>query len=170
MRPQANQLDLASRNSVEGFLQRTIRNLDWMVVQQKTSRGEVHLGTQLTLSMLGLFVFPDADKQLKNRLEAFSLKSLLSAGWPGWDISLDKPPQTKRETTNLGTLLWHVRNAISHRRVTFSSECLVLDEIGFQFEDAPNKSDQINWRARICGSDLLEFCRKLANLIIDHYG
>jgi hypothetical protein len=58
----------------------------------------------------------------------------------------------------------------SHRRVTFSSESLVLDEIGFQFEDAPIKSDQINWRAHICGSDLLEFCRKLANLIIDYYG
>jgi hypothetical protein len=164
-----HQFDLASRSSVEGFLQRTIRNLEWMLVQQKAERANVHLGTQLTLSMLGLFVFPDADEDLKNHLETFSLRELTAKGWPDWDISLDKPTRPKGKTTSLGTLLWHVRNALSHRRLTFSSESLELSEIQFQFQDAPNKSGQINWEAHICGPDLLEFCRRLAELIIDHY-
>src|SRR5260370_4074845 len=138
MTPRGNEVNLGSRNSVKGCLQRTIRNLEWMVSQQKESREEIHLGAQLTLSMLGMFLFPEADPDLCEHLQTFTLERLTNGpeAWPDWEVSLDRPGKGP-QTTNLGTLVWRVRNAVSHRRVTFSSESLLLDEIRFQFQDAP---------------------------------
>ncbi|MGH9879275.1 MAG: HEPN family nuclease [Nitrososphaerales archaeon] len=122
------------------------------MIKNRNERNDVHEVTQLVLSLLGLIVFPWEALALKS-LESLCLSELEEDGWPRWNILLDE----KGDTNTLGKLSWHLRNAISHRRLRFFSEDQEMDKVEIEFEDAPQKAP-INWRATINAKDLKSFC------------
>ena len=141
-----------NRGTTEVFARRVRKNVDFII--EKRAEGEdVHEVTQLVISLLGLIVFPWEDEALK-RLESLSLSKLEEEGWPRWSILLDE----KGDTTTLSKLIWHLRNAASHRRLKFSSDHREMDKVEIEFEDAPTAKSPINWRAKINAADLKEFC------------
>jgi hypothetical protein len=152
-----------TRNTTEGFARRVRKNLDFII--KKRAEGEdVHEVTQLVTSLLGLIVFPWEDGALKH-LESLCLSELEEEGWPRWNILLDE----KGDTNTLGKLIWHLRNAASHRRLRFSSDRREMDKVEIEFEDAPRANAPPNWRAKINAADLKEFCdrftRRLEELV-----
>jgi HEPN family protein len=155
--------DSFSRNTTEGFARRVRTNLNF-VVAARHSGSDVHEVTQLTTSLLGLIVFPWEARALKE-LEAQSLEQLAVEGWPRWNILLDRDG----ETTTLGKLTWHLRNAAAHRRLRFSSDAREMDAVEIEFEDArPNRP--VDWRAKIRASDLKLFCDRFSQALEDLVG
>jgi ADP-ribosylglycohydrolase len=149
------------RNDAYVFAQRTLANLDH-VLGTARENPELHPVTQLANSLLGLVVFPYQREVVKVLAER-ELSSL--DGWPKWDVQLDDSEPSKR-TTTLGRLLWHLRNAAAHGRLTFSSDSTELGSVRLVIEDKPNGSNvPVNWRAEISAADLESFCRRLAKLI-----
>lgn len=141
-----------SRNETAGFAQRVRKNLEF-VIKERSEGKEVHEVTQLVTSLLGIIVFPWEDEAL-GHLESVLLKDLESEGWTGWKILLDE----KNDTKTLGKLIWHLRNAVSHRRIRFSSDDRDMHQVEIEFEDAPRQEAPINWRATINAADLKVFC------------
>jgi hypothetical protein len=147
-----------SRNTTEGFARRVRKNLDFIIGARHTG-ADVHEVTQLTTSLLGLIVFPWEAGALQH-LESQPLEQLEKDGWPRWTITLDR----NGETTTLGTLTKHLRNAAAHRRIRFSSDARELDTVEIQFEDAtPHKG--VDWRASIRASYLKAFCDRLSRAL-----
>jgi hypothetical protein len=153
-----------TRNTTEEFARRVRKNLHF--ITRKRSEGEdVHEVTQLVTSLLGLIVFPWEDGAL-SELESLSLSNLEQQGWPHWDIILDE----KGDTNTLGKLIWHLRNAASHRRLTFSSDDPEMSKVEIQFEDAPQQNAPPNWRAKINSGDLKVFCDRFTARLEDLVG
>lgn len=141
-----------SRNTTEGFARRVRKNLDFIIDKRRESE-DVHEVTQLAISLLGLIVFPWEASALK-QLESLSLAELESEGWPRWEILLDETG----DTTTLGKLTRHLRNAASHRRLKFSCDDRDMSLVEVEFEDAANTKSAPNWRAQINAASLKEFC------------
>ena len=99
-------------------------------------------------------------------LESLCLSELEEAGWPRWNILLDE----KGDTNTLGKLNWHLRNAVSHRRLRFSSDHREMDKVEVGFEDAPKANAPPNWRAKINAADLNLFCDLLIKLMEEIVG
>jgi HEPN family protein len=153
-----------SRNLTKGFSQRVRKNLDF--IMDKHNEGEdVHVVSQLVMSLLGITVFPWEAGAL-HRLEHVRLNELEEKGWPQWNILLDE----KGDTETLGNLVRHLRNAASHRRLKFLSDDRELHNVEIEFEDAPNKHSAPNWRARINASDLKLFCDQFTEKLEDLVG
>lgn len=148
------------RNDALVFAKRTLANLDH-VLEAAREKGAVHPVTQLANSLLGLVIFP-YEKVLVERIQEKQLSTL--RGWPTWDIKLDER-DTSKKTRTLGMLLWHLRNAAAHGRLTFSSDSGDRRQVRLIVEDKPSSSTLVNWRAEISAADLETFCRKLAELI-----
>jgi hypothetical protein len=149
-----------TRNEAIEFARRTKINLEF--IEQAKNRGErVHEVTQLTLSLLGLIVFPK-EQLLLDGIDRIWLDDLTSQGWPKWKITLDSG---KEPTKTLGRLVWHLRNSISHRGLRFTSDDEYLETVAIQVEDKPHKAAQPNWRAEISGTDLRDFCMRFADLV-----
>jgi HEPN pEK499 p136 len=144
-----------------------------------------HPVTQLVCSMLGLVVFPhenceqnrgDEQQFAKSIEETFTespLNKLEQNGWPHWVFTLDEPPKKLKDksqyqkTATLKQLVKHLRNAVSHYRIGFSSDSSDLSQVNITFEDKPNdKNESINWRTEVCALDLLTFCNKLAEFVL----
>jgi hypothetical protein len=151
-----------TRNEAIEFARRTQVNLQF-IEQAKRAGEPVHEVTQLALSLLGLIVFPK-EKLLLDSIEKISLDDLRGKGWPVWHITLDSGKQ--REET-LGVLVWHLRNAISHGALMFTSDDQYLENVAIRAEDKPSKRAPPNWRAEISGTNLREFCVRFAKLIDD---
>lgn len=147
-----------TRNSTEEFSRRVRKNLDFIIVQRRLG-SDVHEVTQLTVSLLGLIVFPWEAYTLQ-RLEDQSLEDLQNDGWPKWDIVLDR----NGETTTLGKLTYHLRNAAAHRRITFSSDDSDMNNVTIEFKDALPKQP-VDWVVRIQASDLKSFCDCFSRLL-----
>jgi hypothetical protein len=154
-----------SRASTEGFAARVRKNLDF-IIRMKAQGEDVHEVTQLVTSLLGLIVFPWEAYALKG-LEAEPLSALQQKGWPPWNIQLDE----KGDTTTLGRLTWHLRNAASHRRVRFSSDEPDLANVVIVFEDMPNRPGaNVNWRAAIRADQLKSFCDQFTSELRERAG
>lgn len=153
-----------SRSTTEGFAARVRKNLDF-IIMKRSENEDVHEVTQLVTSLLGLIVFPWEDGALKH-LESLPLSDLEQQGWPHWRILLDE----KRDTSTLGKLTWHLRNAASHRRLRFSSDDPQLSKVQIEFEDAPRPHAPANWRATISGAELKEFCDRFTTKLEDLVG
>ncbi len=153
-----------SRSTTEGFAARVRKNLDF-IINKRSENDDVHEVTQLVTSLLGLIVFPWEGGALKH-LEGLSLGKLEQQGWPHWDILLDE----KGDTTTLGKLTWHLRNAASHRRLRFSSDDPDMSKVEIQFEDAPLPHAPPNWRAKINAAELKEFCDRFTTKLEDLVG
>ena len=155
--------DSFSRNDTESFARRVRKNLHF-IMKERSEGEDVHEVTQLVISLLGIIVFPWEDG-VRRKLEDLSLDELEQEGWPRWNITLDE----RGDTETLRTLIWHLRNAASHRRLTFSSDDREMDQVEIIFEDAPGGDARPNWRARINAAALRKFCdlftKRIDNLV-----
>ena len=155
------------RDDARDFARRTLKNLAY--IQQARQQGvKVHLVTQLANSLLGLIVFPCADRTVIEPVEIRPLDELARDGWPLWSIQQDD--DEKEETTTLGRLIYHLRNAIAHRRVAFSSDSPNLRDVTLHVHDAKSANAPVYWRASINAEDLLSFCERLAGFIDEALG
>jgi len=112
-----------TRNEALEFARRARQNLEFIeqAAAARPADGSVHVITQLTLSLLGMVVFPK-EKLLLDSIEAKTLAGLAKDGWPTWLITRDQPRKPEDTTDTLGKLLRHVRNAVAHGRITFTSD------------------------------------------------
>lgn len=156
---------LPSRNDVLGFAERTRRNLEYIEeVKAEDPTAPVHVVTQLTLSLLGLIVFPYhwLPKDTKNAILDKPIAEMETEGWLGWSIKLD----ARDDTITLDKLLGHLRNAVAHGRMRFTSDSPSLEKVVVKVEDKPlNEGAAINWRAEIHGPRLREFCVGFLNFL-----
>jgi len=157
-----------SRNEALEFARRARQNLKF--IEQAAAQypdADVYVVTQLTLSLLGAIVFPK-EKLLLDQIERTPLASLGTEGWPDWTITRDDP---SRPTRTLGELLRHVRNAVRHGRITFTSDSPRMDEVGILVEDKKNRRDpEPYWCAEIQAPKLRTFCERLLAYIDDTIG
>ena len=147
------------RNTIEGFGRRVRKNLAFMIAARE--RGEdVHIVTELTNALLGLIVFPYEHFRDIGFLDfkKHRLNDLVTTGWPVWEFPIGG-------SANLDNLVWHLRNALSHRRVRFSSDHRSLEEVEVTFWDRPQPAAPDNWSATINAAALLDFVLRLSNLI-----
>jgi len=150
---------LDSRNSVRGFSERVRKNLAFLNFARNLE-ADVHIVTELMTSLLGLIVFPVEEIKATgyNGFKTRALSTLEAEDWPHWKFVLG-------HSEDLHDLLFHLRNAISHRRVTFSSESRVLQEVHITFADRRPRQDQDYWAASINAEELKTFVLKLAELL-----
>lgn len=151
------------RNTTVGFARRVRKNLEF-IIRKRREGEDVHEVTQLTTSLLGLIVFPWESKAL-GTMEEWLLVDLKGQGWPSWTILKDR----NGETTTLGKLTYHLRNAASHCRLRFSSDGPDAEDVEIEFEDAlPDKP--VDWHAKIRASDLKEFCDRFSQSLEELVG
>jgi hypothetical protein len=151
----------ASRNDALIFAQRTRKNLE-AIEKAFAEDKEVHVVTQLAISLLGLLVFP-WERHFAKHVEQLSLNALVREGWPQWEISLGT-------SETLGNLVYHLRNATSHCHLYFSSDSRLMDEVDIEVEDYKPHAEAPYWRARICATELRRFCLKFISLLENTLG
>jgi hypothetical protein len=152
------ELPYATRNEAEEFAKRTRKNLLYIVLGKK-NKADVHVVTQLTICLLGLIVYP-WEKTFASEIQSLSLKTLEDEGWPHWNITLGE-----EHCRTLGQLANRLRNAIAHRRITFSSDSPDINEVEMEFEDQKPGAVAPHWRADIQAPQLLDFCIKFTEFI-----
>lgn len=147
-----------SRSTVEGFIQRTRTNLE-LIESTYENRADGHVVTQLVNSLLGIVVYPWEHQGL-GHLKSQGMSEIGLEGWPDQIMELGKA-----ETNTVGQFIKHMRNAVAHGRVTFSSDDRELTHVTLTFEDCKNKSAPPYWRARINAKHLRQFCDRLMDMI-----
>ena len=141
-------MSLSSRNTTSGFAARTFKNL--RQIENDRARGDdVHVVTQRVISLLGLVVFRQQEG-ITEDLGSASLGSLSASGWPTWNIVTGDAP-------TLNTLVRHVRNAVAHGHIRFSSESRDPTGVFIEFTDS---GAQAKWQPNISADDLLAFCER----------
>lgn len=149
-------MTFASRNQPIGFAERTKKNL--VALEAAASNGgDVHLVTQIVMSLLGLVAFP-WEKKVSAAVDGFSLDQLVVEGWPQWTFGLGS-------CDTLGDLARHLRNSVAHGRFLFSSESRVPAEVIVEFEDWKPKAKAAHWQARIQADQLRDFCLRFIALV-----
>jgi len=152
---------LCGRNTVWGIGQRTLKNFDF-ISSAHTMGADVHVVTALVTSLLGLIVFPFEEiKQAKyTDFKEYKLDDLEKAGWPKWNIELEST------CDNLDRLVFHLRNAVSHRRIIFNSDSRQLSHVQVKLSDRPKPHLPDNWRATINAAELRDFVRLFARFLM----
>jgi HEPN pEK499 p136 len=142
-----------------------LKNLEHIEKRRKAG-DDVHVVTQRVLSLLGLVAYP-WEKGLDESMRTEGIDALTQKGWPQWTVSLGKA-----QTKTLGELAGHLRNAVAHRRVYFSSDSREGRDVQIRFDDAKKENNVLTvyWRAQINADDLLSFCRKFARRMEDEAG
>jgi hypothetical protein len=152
---QVNEID---RNTIGGFSQRTWKNYAFLEAAQHSGT-DVHIVTQLVVSLLGLIVFPyEHRKQTQGQQFNISLAELTKQGWPQFDIHLG-------HSETLDSLVKHLRNACSHRRIRFSSDSRDLSDVQIHFWDRKKSHLPDDWGATIDGDGLRDFVYYFASLL-----
>lgn len=155
---------MSSRNDPLEFARRARTNLRFIEQAAANNPGaEVHVVTQLALSLLGMVVFPQ-EKLLLDRIQEVALTSLARGGWPTWKITLEDP---KRPTDTLGDLIRHMRNAVAHGRITFTSDSPKIEDVVFIVKDKKPGDLLPNWTAEIGAPSLRAFCERYLMYIED---
>ena len=154
-------MQYTSRNSALGFARRTRKNLEY-ITDAYTQGADVHVITQVALSLLGLIVFPK-EENLHKLFSHLSLEELVVQGWPKWNFFIGTP-------STLDDLVYHLRNAVAHGNMSFSSESQDIEEVLIEVEDYKNKGIKLYWRASIGINDLKLFCYKFVDLIEETIG
>ena len=154
-------LAVASRNDALEFANRTLKNLRH--VETASENGEdVHVVTQLANSLLGLVVFP-WERNFVAHIESLKLIDLAARGWPKWKIAVGS-------CMTLGELTRHLRNAVAHGRITYSSDGRSDLTVILTVTDCRVKNAAPYWKASIRASDLRQFCEKFIELIENTIG
>ena len=148
---------LPGRNRPVGFAERTRRNL--FLVRDNDHRSDVHLITQVILSLLGILVFPLEKRSIQKAWEE-DLEQERFDHPPDWDVVIDTY-ETKTKTLKI--LARHVRNAVAHNAVEFSSDSKTLEDVVITFKDTRKREghSRENWKARIRSDYLLKLCLDL---------
>jgi HEPN pEK499 p136 len=154
---------LDGRNTVWGIRDRTLKNLEFLYAA-RVMGADVHIVTALLTSLLGLIVFPcqqiQESKDTKDKFKTFKLEELEKNGWPKWNIS-----PSSRPTEDLHELISHLRNAVSHRRVIFSSDAKDLKKVKVRFSDRKNRDGPDDWDATINAAELHVFVTLFARML-----
>ena len=87
--------------------------------------------TQVVLSLLGIVVFP-FERTAAYQHWDLSLKELEAEGWPPWRYAAGSP-----HTATLWRLIEHLRHAMAHSNIAFSSDSRRLDEVEITFTNNP---------------------------------
>lgn len=153
---------MPSRNKTEGFAARTRKNLDFTIAAHEQQL-DVHVVTQVVLSLLGIVVFP-FERIIKGSSHQWPLVDLQANGWPAWSYLGDSEPPL-----DLSKLMENLRHhATAHGNVSFSSDSRALSEVTITFMNRrPPRLGGGEWRASIRGNDLLQFCRLSLDLLDD---
>jgi len=146
------------RDTVSGFAGRTVKNLH--CITNAPNKEKVHVVTHLVNSMQGLFISPyefvdrlPSGAGIRDRFEE-ELNKLKGQAWPDWE----KWDFRLGQSDDVSKLLWHLRNALSHRRIHFSSDSRKLEDVDIQFWDKPQSPNApVNWHVSINGADLYPF-------------
>lgn len=147
-----------NRNDPLGLVERTKKNLQF--IEDAAQHGDdVHVVTQLILSLLGLIVFPIESHGFDKDIRNTTLSSLEHKGWPKWDTAVGT-------INTLGELLRNLRNAAAHNNISFSSEGRELGDVRLTFSNRYNKKAPIHWQASIEAKDLRAFCDQLIFFIM----
>lgn len=150
---------MQSRNSPHGFAARTRKNLEY--VEAASGHADIHVVTQSANSLLGLIVFPwekIMKKDPTGAIPSTALAALVNQGWPDWDICLG-------ECNTLGDLVRHLRNAVAHGKMQFSSDSLDPKLVTITVEDFKPKKKRPYWRAKIGAPKLKDFCLRFIDLL-----
>jgi hypothetical protein len=159
-------VDYFGRNTVWGFNTRAIKNLEFI---NGSPSNAVHKVTALLTSLVALIVFPfEYLDQCEKNIEAlrkYKLKDLANLGWYKW--SFEEPTEKWDSPADLYSLIFHLRNAISHRRIHFSNESSRLEDVDIRFTDRPGDNKPDNWATTINALDLYKFTLRFAELLRD---
>ncbi len=148
-----------ARNDALEFARRTRKNLEYI---EESRVKDVHVVTQLVNSLLGLVVFLK-ERQFVEHIKKLPLEKLMKDGWPQIRV-------TRGECNTLGDLVRHLRNAIAHGRLKFSSDSRNINEVDIRVEDYKRGQSTPCWCAMLNAGDLREFCAKLVDLLEDTTG
>jgi hypothetical protein len=151
------------RNHPLGFAERTSKNLQH--IEAVYGKANIHVVTQVANSLLGLIVFP-WEKRLKKGLAKDvarkKLKALAKQGWPEWKINLGT-------SETLGDLVRHLRNAVAHGRMEFSSDHPDPSLVMVDVRDCEQGKTTPYWSAEIGAVELRDFCLKFIE-VLGHSG
>jgi len=89
--------------------------------------------------------------------------TLANDGWPEFKVISGK-------CDTLYDFLRHLRNAIAHGRMRYSSDSLIPSQVEIRFEDRNGKNDPVNWMAVLQADDLEKFCQRFSKFIDDTIG
>lgn len=156
-----DQLPPVTRDDAREFARRTLRNLN-QIRSAVESGGDAHLVTQLANSLLGLIVFP-WESDVIDSVADVPLADLAQRDWPSWTVHQDD--DEKEKTKTLGRLAYHIRNAIAHRRLSFSSDSPIPRQVVLHVHDCKSEGAPAYWRASINAEDLSGFCERLGQII-----
>lgn len=149
------------RNDALDFARYTRSNLKSIESAKASGDQGAHQVTQLMLSLLGLIVFPWATN-FKESIESRPLEEV--QGGECWRMQLG-------ERGTLKQFGKHLRNAVAHRRIEFSSDSGDYDKVNITFYDRPSKKDApVNWITTINAAHLRIFCMNLIELLEDTQG
>lgn len=150
---------MEDRNNVEGFADRVIKNLRH-TTSSFAKGDDVHMTTALINSLLGLVIFPV--EYLKDspswKFPDTPLENTKPSGEVIWHFTLG-------HSITLKNHMFHIRNALSHRRVRFSSDSRYMNDVIVYFADKRPKETEEYWRSYILASDLYDFTISIPNLI-----
>jgi hypothetical protein len=163
---------LESRSLSTGMAQRTIKNFQFM--KQAHERGQdVHIVTQVVNSVLSLLIFPiqkeDAFCELFSHVPLSNPPDFrtVRTALPDFPSLPSLRVRQFKNCKNVRRFLKRIRNAVSHRRIDFSSESHDLDKVMIRLSDvATAKDPSIEWDISISAQDLLSLCRYIADEII----
>ena len=147
------------RNTVWGFRDRVRKNLVFLS-HARSHGADVHVVSELITSLLGLIVFPyeEIKRSRYTSLKKYALTGLYEKGWPKWTFDIGS-------SNDLHDLVKHLRNAISHRRLFFSSDSRDPEEVEVRFRDRLTDDKPDYWAATINAADLQKFVLLFADLL-----
>jgi hypothetical protein len=143
-----------ARNTSQGFARFGLKNLEFIEQCLKDDLSlDVHPVTQLVLSLLGVIVFQHADHTIQNNPNASDAK--LS--------SLDSQWTTSPPCDTVGQLVEHLRHAVAHGHVKFSSASHNYHDVSIYFSNNPKSPTK--WTGSIRADSLQKFCYQLMKLL-----
>jgi hypothetical protein len=143
-----------ARNDPHGFARFGLKNLEFIEQAVKSNPAiELHPVTQLALSLLGVIVFQHAGGSIQKNPKVNDAK--LS--------SLDSQWTTLPSCDTVGQLVEHLRHAVAHGHVKFSSASHQYDEVTISFCNNPQSPTK--WTGSIKADSLRKFCYQLMELL-----
>jgi hypothetical protein len=164
---------LQSRTISTGLAQRTLKNLNFIQHAYATGQSDVHVITQMLNSLLGLLVFPITD-DFHVPLKAVNLTD--PPDFRALRQSLPEFPELPSLTVtlfgkcpNLSRFFTRLRNAISHKHLTFSGDpdSRSLMDVMLTFKDRKNETEPFDWEISMTASDLERLIRYVGEDIIN---
>lgn len=146
-------VDFVGRNTVWGIRERVAKNLEFLhSAREANQNAQVHIVTELITSPLGLIVFPYQEivESGYTSFKNVDLDDLVPGDSSIWYFTIGS-------SKNLHDHIRHLRNALSHRRIYFSSDSRKLKEVEIRFHDRQNAKANVDWEVTVAADDLKEF-------------